>query len=135
MIQVGSSKTKQAKRHKPSILFTSLTVFDQNIKSENYVSVNIRGKYQIIYSTSPTSSQWISYLIFSGPNRNFGKPKRNRLDFEIVTVVICTLSLATSAAFQFLSKIMISTKFHISNQIHLGVDDTAFVKKNNIFIE
>ena len=45
MIQVGSSKTKQAKRHKPSILFTSLTVFDQNIKSENYVSVNIRGKY------------------------------------------------------------------------------------------
>ena len=47
----------------------------------------------------------------------------------------CDLSLATSAAFQFLSKIMISTKFHISNQIHLGVDDTAFVKKNNIFIE
>ena len=54
----------------------------------------------LISSTSPTSSG-IGISFFSGPKWNFGKPKRNRLGPDFVTVVIWTQSLATSAAFQF----------------------------------
>ena len=90
-------------------LIKKSTVFDQNIKSENYESYKIYFERNIkfdknikveknvkfqLYSPPPPPPPilWICYLIFSGPKRNFGKSRGNRLDFGIVTAVILLLS-------------------------------------------
>ena len=96
-------------------LIKKSTVFDQNIKSENYESYKIYFEKNIKFDKKvkfdknikvekniefqlypppppPPPILWICYLIFSGPKRNFGKPRGNRLDFGIVTAVILLLS-------------------------------------------
>ena len=96
-------------------LIKKSTVFDQNIKSENYdndkiyfeknikfdekvkfdknIKVEKNVKFQLYPPPPPFPPiLWICYLIFSEPKRHFGKPRGNRLDFGIVTAVILLLS-------------------------------------------
>ena len=87
-------------------LIKKSTVFDQNIKYENYDSdkiyfdknikfeekVKVEKNVQYQLYPPPPPIFWICYLIFSEPKRNFRKPRGNRLDFGIVTAVIWLLS-------------------------------------------
>ena len=83
-------------------LIKKSTGFDENIKFEE--NVNLDKKSNLTKQSNLTKMSmfppppppppilWMWYLIFSGPKRNFGKPKGSRLYHGIVTVLIWMLN-------------------------------------------